>query len=96
MNPATPKYYHPDSDYFRKTLNAPIPTAESHEVVDTFENPLSDRLSQLLPNSWRLEGNELIGQTELGELRQRISTDYVLVSTDAKGLPVFKKVLLSK
>lgn len=90
----TQKYYHPDSDYYRKVLNTPAPSAESHEVVDTFENPLGDRLSQLLPNSWRLEGNELIGQTELGELRQRISTDYILTGTDEKGLPKFRRVIL--
>lgn len=89
-----PKYYHPDSDYYRKVLDATPPSAESHQVVDTFENPLSERLHKLMPNSWRLEGNELIGQTDQGELRQRISTDYILLGTDKAGLPIFQRVVL--
>lgn len=94
MNPTTPKYYHPDSDYYRKVLDATPPSAESHEVVDTFEHPLSERLIRLMPNSWHLEGNELIGQTEQGELRQRIDPAYILTGTDAQGLPQFRKIVL--
>lgn len=87
------KYYHPDTDFWRKYNVAP-PEATSHQVVDTFESPLSEKLKQLLPNSWKLEGNKLSGMTEMGELVQFIPTDYILIGKDSRGLPVFQKVVL--
>lgn len=83
------QYYHPDTDQFRK-WDVPLPTAESHGT----EQELSENMKQLLPSEWRLEGNKLIGKTEMGELVQTIPTDYILEGTDSKGLPKFRKVVL--
>lgn len=57
---------------------------------------IHEHMRKLMPRSWRLEGNTLIGMTEMGPLVQKIPTDYILVGTDNKGLPIFEKVILSK
>lgn len=44
-------------------------------------------------SSWELRGNELIAQTNHGPVSQRIPTDFILVGTDEKGLPIFKRVI---
>lgn len=85
------QYFHPDSDLYRKWGLEP-PKAISHGVNDTPEHPLGEQLTRLMPHSWRLEGNQLIGMTDIGELRQFIPTDYILVGSDHKGLPIFKHV----
>lgn len=59
------------------------------------EQEIRDNAIRLRPNTWRLEGNQLIGQTEMGPLRQTIPTDVILVKTSEDGLPVFKKIELS-
>lgn len=54
---------------------------------------VKDVLVELRPNEWRLEGNTLIGKTDMGEIRQTIPTDYICTGTD-NGLPVLKKVVV--
>lgn len=54
---------------------------------------IQDHMKRLMPNNWRLEGNVLVGQTDMGELRQTIPTDYILKEVK-DGLPVFEKVVL--
>ena len=51
-------------------------------------------MKQLKPNSWKLEGNKLIGETEYGPLVQFIPTDRVLTGTDDNGLPIFKQIVI--
>lgn len=70
------------------------PSHEEHGVADTFENPLSEQLIDGKPRNWRMEGNELICDTDFGPLRQRIPTDYICKGTDKKGLPILVKVVL--
>jgi len=53
---------------------------------------IQDSMKKLLPNSWKLEGNQLIGQTDMGELRQTIPTSHILVGSDPRGLPIFRKI----
>lgn len=83
------KYYHPDHDFIRK-LGAAPPTATPHGT----DSEISDNLKKLMPNSWRLVGNKLIGQTEMGELTQFLPTNKILVGTDEKGLPIFRDVVI--
>ena len=66
------------------------PTIDKHGT----EADIQNNMKKLMPNSWRMEGNQLIGMTDVGELRQTISTDYILEGTDEAGLPKFKKVVL--
>lgn len=84
------KYYHPDTDFYRKVLDQPAPKATTHGT----EDEIREKLVQLKPNTWSLEGNKLTGQTEMGLLVQYIPTDYICSGTDDKGLPILKKVVV--
>lgn len=86
-----PDYYHPDSDYFRKVLDAPPPTSIPHLT----EDEIKEHLKPMLPSKWRLEGNQLIAETENGTHAQTIDPSYICVGTDDKGLPILQRVVLS-
>lgn len=58
------------------------------------EQEIRENMVRLRPGTWRLEGNQLIGKTELGTLVQTVPTDVILVGTDDDGLPMFKRVIL--
>lgn len=83
------KYYHPDTDFLRK-LDVALPTADEHGT----EEEIQANMNQLLPNSWKLEGNQLKGMTSMGELVQTVPSDVILTGTDTKGLPIFKRIVL--
>ena len=84
------KYYHPDSDYYRKVLKTDPPKSTSHLT----EEEMLANMKQLKPRSWVLKGNQLEGMTDMGKLVQNIPTDYILEGTDERGLPKFKRVIL--
>lgn len=67
------------------------PTHISHGIN---LDDIDQHMKKLQPNSWRLEGNKLIGQTDMGPLVQFIPTDYILKGTDDEGLPIFERVVL--
>lgn len=67
------------------------PTHIAHGISS---DNLHEHMRQLLPHSWKLEGNLLSGMTDMGPLVQTIPTDYILTGTDDRGLPVFEKVVL--
>lgn len=71
-------------------VGAARPHHTDHLSVDDIEKTIK----KLVPHSWRLEGNQLIAQTDMGELTQRIPTDYICVGEDANGLPKLQKVVL--
>lgn len=84
------KYYHPDTDYFNKVLDAPPPTAVPHLT----EEEIKEHMKPMLPNKWRMEGNLLIAETENGTHAQTIDPSYILVGTDDKQMPIFRKISL--
>jgi phenylacetate-coenzyme A ligase PaaK-like adenylate-forming protein len=65
------------------------PSHTPHGV--TSEN-IGEHMRELLPHTWKLEGNKLTGMTEMGPLVQMIPTDYVLKGMDDSGKPIFAKV----
>lgn len=73
-------------------VNKARPTHIPHGINS---EDVGDHMRELKPHSWRLEGNKLIGETDMGPLVQMIPTDYICTGTDDKGLPVLKKVVLS-
>jgi hypothetical protein len=79
-----------DFDYWK----IPRPAHDSHGT-DSLENPISGNLKSVNPRNWRQQGNLLKADTDMGELVQTIPMDYLLDGTDEKGLPRFKKVVLS-
>ncbi len=86
---ANKPYFHPQADFWRK-YELPEPEAIPHGTPDD----ISNEMKKLMPSSWHLQGNKLIGKTEMGTLVQTIPTDYILTGTDSSGLPVFTKVVL--
>ena len=69
------------------------PQRVSHGLTD---DQIKDNLVRYKATSWRLEGNQLIAESEMGRLVQRIPTDYICEGMDDKGLPKLRKVVLSK
>lgn len=51
-------------------------------------------LQRLQPRNWRLEGNKLIGMTDMGPLVQYIPTNVICLGSDEKGLPILEKIKL--
>lgn len=49
-------------------------------------------LKPVNPRNWRLEGNELIADTDFGRLVQFIPTNYICKGTDEDGLPILVKL----
>ena len=84
-------YFHPDADYYRKTLKVEPPRFTTHVT----EEEMIANMKKLKPKTWILRGNQLEGMTEVGKLVQTIPTDYILKGTDEKGLPIFEKISLS-
>lgn len=68
----------------------------SHEPHGVNPDNIAENLRKLRPYSWRLEGNKLIGMTDMGPLVQTIDPSKILVGTDKDGLPVFKDVEVQK
>lgn len=75
-----------DKDYIK--LGVTPPSKEQHG----YDRDISQNMRKLMPNTWTLEGNKLMGQTEMGIVTQFIPTDYILVGTE-NGLPRFRKVV---
>lgn len=80
-------YYHPQSDQYRK-WDLPAPATATHGT----EGDIREKMTPMLPAKWRMEGNQLIAETENGTHAQTIPSDRLLVGTDSKGLPIFRKI----
>lgn len=65
------------------------PTHIAHGI--TSDN-LNEHMRKLKPTKWKLVGNQLHGQTEMGELVQTIPPEFILKGEDENGLPIFEKV----
>ena len=76
--------------FYRKHGKEP-PKSFSHGT----EDDIKAGMQLLKRNSWRLEGNQLIGEFEDGKIAQTSPTDYILTGTGDDGLPIFRKVVLS-
>lgn len=68
----------------------PRPVHQDHLQVDD----ISKNLKRVKTHSWKLEGNTLTAQTDMGKLVQTIPPDYILTGEDAEGLPILKKIVL--
>jgi len=57
------------------------------------EEDIQRNMVKLIPHTWKQEGNRLIGYVDGGtKISQTIPTNYLLIGTDDKGLPIFKKL----
>lgn len=75
--------------FYQKHGVAP-PSRDKHGT----EDDIKASMQRLKPNEWYLEGNKLIGRTDMGILAQYIPPDYICVGTDDNGLPKLQKVVL--
>jgi hypothetical protein len=84
------KYWHPDTDAFRK-LGVEPPQAQAHGTEEYIES----RMTPLKVKKWELNGNTLVGITEEGvRMAQQIPTDMILTGTDDEGMPILEKISL--
>lgn len=84
----TSKYYHPDTDFFRKFNIAP-PEATAHGT----EDDISEKLKSSKPTNWVLEGNKLTCDTEHGEVVNFLPPEYIMRGIDSNGLPLLEKIV---
>jgi len=88
MGPSS--YTAPGHD-FAVEHDATPPTTTPHGT----DNEIRKNLTPLKATNWRMEGNQLIADTDYGRLVQRISTDVICKGTDKYGLPILEPVVLS-
>lgn len=77
------------ADNFYEKHGVAPPSSVSHGLS---ADDISTRVRSVNPRNWRQEGNVLIADTDVGEMRQAIPTNKILTGTDEKGLPTFKKL----
>lgn len=76
-----------DGWYIRRGLTPP--ERVGHDLVP---DDIKDRVKSVNPRNWRAEGNLLIADTDVGELKQPFDPAYLFTGTDKKGLPTFRKL----
>lgn len=65
------------------------PSTTPHGV--TTDN-IREKLQPLKAKSWKLEGNRLIAETDMGPVVNYIDPGYIMTGVDENNLPVFKKL----
>jgi hypothetical protein len=63
----------------------------SHQPHGTIED-IQASMSQAKAKNWRMEGNKLIADTDMGELVQWLPTDIICKGTDDQGLPILTRI----
>ena len=71
----------------------PPPSHEEHGTEDSWEHPLSERLTQAKCWNWTLEGNLLKCETDFGPLAQTIPSNYILLG-EKNGKPLLKEIVM--
>lgn len=80
--------YQPHDYKFYERYKVAPPSVAKHGT----EADIRDNMQQLKPYSWRMEGNKLIGKTDMGDLVNYLPTDVILTGTDEKGMPILEKI----
>jgi hypothetical protein len=65
------------------------PSTTPHGVTP---DNIAEKLRPLKVHSWRLEGNRLVAKTDMGDVVNHISPEYVMTGVDTNNLPIFKKL----
>jgi hypothetical protein len=68
--------------------NVARPHHQDHMNVED----ISKHLKKLKTHSWKLEGNLLTAQTDMGKLSQTIPPNYILTGEDSDGMPILKRI----
>jgi hypothetical protein len=67
-------------------------TPPSHTPHGVTPDDIGDKLRPLKARSWRLEGNRLIAETDMGQVVNYIDPAYIMTGIDKNNLPVFKRL----
>jgi len=81
--------YKPDNSEWYEKMEVRPPSTAIHGT----EDDIKAHLKPVKMWNWKLEGNRLSCDTELGKLVQTIPTDRILVGEDERGLPILRKIL---
>ena len=83
-----PSDYHTENEDFYRKLDVAPPSTATHGT----ESDIREKLVPMMPNKWRLEGNQLIAETEEGTYVQTIPSNKILLGTGKDGLPIFRTI----
>lgn len=67
-------------------------TPPTHIPHGVNPDDLAARLRPLKARSWRLEGNRLIAETDMGKVVNYIDPGVIMTGVDENNLPVFKRI----
>lgn len=76
-------------DWFVKNQLVP-PESIAHGT----EEDVREKLKPAKTWNWKLEGNQLSCETDLGPMTQTIPTDVILTGEDENGLPILQRIVL--
>lgn len=71
-----------------KLMGKPAPSKEGHGT----EQDILENLKPVKLTNWRLQGNVLMADSDLGPYAHRIPSDLIMRGTDLQGLPILTKV----
>lgn len=80
-------YKAPNSKFF-EDKNLTPPSVSEHGT----DEDIREKLKPLKVTSWHMEGNKLIGQTEMGEVVNYLSTDIIMTGVDEDNLPILTRI----
>jgi hypothetical protein len=69
-------------------LGVTPPTSQPHGTDDDIRK----NLTPPKVTKWFQRGNELVGETDIGEIVSMLPTDIMLTGVDENNLPIFKKL----
>jgi len=81
------RYFHPQTDFFNKYKLTP-PETVSHGT----EDDISKKVTKLECRNWRLEGNRLIADTDMGPLVNIIPSNFIMTGVDNENMPVLEEI----
>lgn len=82
-----PSFIKEDGSLDYEALGVPAPTRDAHGTPED----IRANMQRATPIRWFQRGNELVAETELGELVNMIPTDLFLTGIDEAGLPILTK-----
>lgn len=83
-----PKIVKDDGSLDYEALGVEPPKHQEHGTDADIRN----NMQRATPIRWFQRGNELVAETELGELVNMIPTDMMLTGVDDKNMPILKKI----
>ncbi len=66
-------------------------TPPSHTPHGNLDD-LADKMRPVKIRSWRLEGNRLVAETDMGRLVNYIDPNVIMTGVDDNNLPIFRRI----